>query len=462
MAVSPRRRTRSVRVRTTAAATLVVAIALVIGASLLVVQERRSLTRDVTTTARLRAQDVAALLASPSPPSTLTVPGDDQSLVQVVDVSTGSVVLATGNIEGEPRLWSVVPAPGQFSVRSVARLPVGDSSFRIVAHTVDRPSGRVVIYVAASLTPVRNSTATLVRLLAVGLPALAGLVGIVTWLVTGWALRPVERIRREVAAIGDRDLDRRVPEPGTGDEIDRLSQTMNAMLTRIENAAARQRRFVADASHELRSPLTGIRSQLEVDLAHPEQADWRRSEQDVLDETMRLQRLVDDLLVLAQSDTGSIPMRRKPVDIDDLVLDEARPLRARGRVAVDLTSVSGGQVLGDPDHLRRVLRNLLDNAERHATSVVRVSVRENDTSVEVEVSDDGPGIPPEQRGAVFERFTRLDNARARSAGGTGLGLAIAREIVDKHGGTLRLSDNTAGATFVVTLPAADGVSRQEK
>jgi signal transduction histidine kinase len=275
-------------------------------------------------------------------------------------------------------------------------------------------------------------------------------------------LRPVERIRREVAAIGDRDLDRRVPEPGTGDEIDRLSQTMNAMLTRIENAAARQRRFVADASHELRSPLTGIRSQLEVDLAHPEQADWRRSEQDVLDETMRLQRLVDDLLVLAQSDTGSIPMRRKPVDIDDLVLDEARPLRARGRVAVDLTSVSGGQVLGDPDHLRRVLRNLLDNAERHATSVVRVSVRENDTSVEVEVSDDGPGIPPEQRGAVFERFTRLDNARARSAGGTGLGLAIAREIVDKHGGTLRLSDNTAGATFVVTLPAADGVSRQEK
>jgi signal transduction histidine kinase len=280
----------------------------------------------------------------------------------------------------------------------------------------------------------------------------------VTWIVTGWALRPVERIRRAAAAIGDRDLDRRVPEPGTGDEIDRLSHTMNAMLGRIENAAARQRRFVADASHELRSPLTGIRSQLEVDLAHPQGADWRQSGQDVLDETIRLQRLVDDLLVLAQSDTDSLPTRRSPVDLDDLVLDETRPLRARGRVAIDLTHVSGGQVLGDADQLRRVLRNLLDNAEGHAAAAVRVSVRENDTSVEVEVTDDGPGIPPDQRGAVFERFTRLDNARARSSGGTGLGLAIAREIVEHHGGTLTLSEQTTGATFVVTLPAANGTS----
>jgi signal transduction histidine kinase len=458
MAADRRRRWRSVRLRTTAAATVVVAVALVVGAALLVVQERRSLTRDVTTTARLRAQDVATLLANSPPPHTLNVPSDDQSLVQVVDVRTGAVVAATGNIEEEARIWTAVPALGQFTARSVSHLPVGDSSFRIVAHTVDWPGGRVVIYAAASLTPVRHSTTTLIRLLAVGLPLLLALVAGVTWIVTGWALRPVERIRRAAAAIGDRDLDRRVPEPGTGDEIDRLSHTMNAMLGRIENAAARQRRFVADASHELRSPLTGIRSQLEVDLAHPEGADWRQSGQDVLDETIRLQRLVDDLLVLAQSDTDSLPTRRSPVDLDDLVLDETRPLRARGRVAIDLTHVSGGQVLGDADQLRRVLRNLLDNAERHAAGVVRVSVRENDTSVEVEVTDDGPGIPPEQRGAVFERFTRLDNARARSVGGTGLGLAIAREIVEHHGGTLTLSEQTTGATFVVTLPAANGSS----
>ncbi len=446
------------RVRTTAAATVVVAVALVVGATLLVLQERRSLTRDVTITARLRAQDVAALVLLPSPPSTLNVPADDQSVVQVVDVHTGVVILATANVDGEPRISTVVPASGAFLARSVGRLPVGETSYRLVAHTVDRPSGQVVIYSAASLKPLHDSTVSLIRLLAIGLPVLLALVAAVTWMVTARALWPVERIRREVAAIGDRDLDRRVPEPDTGDEIDRLSKTMNAMLSRIENASARQRRFVADASHELRSPLTAIRSQLEVDLAHPDRADWRQSEHDVLDETVRMQRLVDDLLVLAQSDTDSLPTRRSPVDLDDLVFDETRAVRARGRVTVDLSGVSGGQVLGDADQLRRVLRNLLDNAERHASAVVRVSVHENDSSVAVQVADDGPGVPPEQRSAVFERFTRLDNARSRHQGGTGLGLAIAREIVEHHGGTLTLLDDEAGATFVVMLPAVNGAS----
>lgn len=456
------RHRRGVRVRTTVAATLVVAVALGVGAMLLVLQERRSLTRDVTTTARLRAQDVAALVRSASPPSTLNVPANDQSVVQVVDVRTGVVVLATDNVTGEPRISTLVPRTGAFVARSVAGLPVGESSYRLVAHTVDRPSGRVVIYSAASLTPVHQSTVSLIRLLAIGLPVLLAVVAAVTWLVTAWALRPVERIRREVASIGDRDLDRRVPEPGTGDEIDRLSKTMNAMLVRIENASVRQRRFVADASHELRSPLTAIRSQLEVDLAHPGRADWRQSEHDVLDETVRLQRLVDDLLVLAQSDTDSLPTRRSPVDLDDLVLEETRAVRARGRVDIDLSDVSAGQVLGDADQLRRVLRNLLDNAERHAASVVHVSVREDDSSVALQVADDGPGIPPEQRGAVFERFTRLDNARSRREGGTGLGLAIAREIVEHHGGTLTLLDEPAGATFVVTLPAVNGAAPRSR
>lgn len=447
---------RGIRVRTTAFATVAVAVALAACAALLVVEARRSLTRDVTTAARLRAEDVESLLAARLLPLTLKVPSDDRSAVQVIDVTTGQVVTATDNVGGEARLSSIVPRPGGFVARTVARLPVGEGSFRVVAHTVENPAGKYVVYAAASLAPVRNSTATLIRFLLIGLPVLLVLVGVVTWIVTGRALQPVERIRREVAEIGDRELNRRVPEPGTGDEIDRLSRTMNAMLARIEQATARQRRFVDDASHELRSPLTAIRSQLEVDLAHPDRADWRQTEHDVLDETVRMQRLVDDLLVLAQSDTDSLPTRRAPVDLDDLVLDEARLLRERGRVTVDLTHVSGGQVMGDVDQLRRVLRNLLDNAERHAAHAVRVTVREYDSSVDLEVADDGPGIPPDQREAVFERFTRLDLARARSAGGTGLGLAIARELVEHHGGTLRLADRTSGASFVVTLPAANG------
>lgn len=455
MAASGWRRLRGVRVRTTVVATLVVAAALALGGALLVIEQRRALTRDVATTARLRAQDVAALLTDAAVPNQITVPSEDQSLVQVVDVSTGRVVVASGNVQGEQRISTAVPRPGSFTSRNVDQLPVGDSSFRVVAHTVSLPAGTFVVYAAASLKPVAESTQTLVRLLGTGLPVLLALVAAMTWIVAGWALRPVERIRSELAAIGDRELHRRVPEPGTGDEIDRLSRTMNAMVARIEDATARQRRFVADASHELRSPLTAIRSQLEVDLAHPQRADWRTTEQDVLDETARLQRLVDDLLVLAQSDTGTLPMRLEAVDLDDIVLDEARRLRARGRVVVDLAGLSGGQVTGDADQLRRVLRNLLDNAERHAASAVCVELREADTTAELAVTDDGRGIPPDQQALIFERFTRLDNARSRGAGGTGLGLAIAREIVVAHGGTLTLADTETGTTFVVTLPAAD-------
>ncbi len=435
-------------------ATIVVAAALALGGALLVVSQRHSLTQDVTTTARLRAADVSALLTSAPVPQQITVPNDERSLVQIVDAATGRVVAASANIEGEQRISSDVPPVGGFASQTRGGLPIGESSFRVVAHTVSLPSGRFVIYAAASLAPVDQSSKTLVRLLATGLPILLVLVAGTVWVITGWALRPVERVRAEVAEIGDRELYRRVPEPGTGDEIDRLSRTMNAMLARLEGASARQRRFVADASHELRSPLTAIRSQLEVDLAHPQGAKWQTTEHDVLDETVRMQRLVDDLLVLAQSDTDRLPVRRERVDLDDLVLDEARAFEARGRVVMDLTGMSGGQVLGDADQLRRVLRNLLDNAERHANRVVRVQLHETDATVELAVTDDGAGIPPDQRAQVFDRFARLDHARARDAGGTGLGLAIARDIVAAHGGTLTIPDTDTGTTFLLALPAA--------
>jgi signal transduction histidine kinase len=454
MVACSRRRLGGVRVRTTAFATLVVAAALAFGGVLLVFSQRQSLDRNLTTTTRLRAQDVSALLTNARVPTQLTVPSDERSLVQVVDASTGRVIAASSNIEGEPRILGEVPAVGRFTSRTVRGLPLGESSFRVVAHTVALPTGKFVVYAAASLAPVDESTQTLVRLLVIGLPMLLVLVAGTVWLVTGWALSPVERVRSEVAEIGDGDLHRRVPEPGTGDEIDRLSRTMNAMLARVEGAAARQRRFVADASHELRSPLTAIRAQLEVDLAHPQRAKWQTTEQDVLDETARMQRMVEDLLVLAQSDAGTLRLRRERVDLDDLVLEEARPVQARDRVVVDLAGVSGGQVIGDPDQLRRAFRNLLDNAERHAASVVRVQLHETDSTVELTVTDDGPGIPPDQRAAVFERFARLDGARTRDVGGTGLGLAIAREIIVAHRGALAITDTDAGATFLVTLPAA--------
>lgn len=455
MAARSRRHPGGVRVRTTAVATLVVALALALGGILLVLSERAALTRDVTTTARLRTQDVAALLTNAPAPSQLSVPNDERSAVQVIDASTGRVIAGSANIEGEQPFSHEVPPVGSFASRTASGLPIGESSFRVVAHTISLPSGRFVIYAAASLAPVQQSTQTLVKLLLIGMPILLLLVAGTTATVTGWALRPVERVRAEVAAIGEGDLHRRVPEPGSGDEIDRLSRTMNAMLARIEEAAARQRRFVADASHELRSPLSAMRAQLEVDLAHPAHADWRTTERDVLDETLRMQLLVDDLLVLAQSDTDKLPLRRDRVDLDDIVLDVARPIQARHRVKVDLTGMSSGQVLGSADQLGRVLRNLLDNAERHATRVVRVQLHETAGTVQVAIIDDGPGIPRHERTHVFERFARLDRARARDDGGTGLGLAISREIVAAHGGTLTIPDTPTGTTFLVTLPGVD-------
>src|SRR5262249_14985673 len=215
-----------------------------------------------------------------------------------------------------------------------------------------------------------------------------------------------------------------VPESSRQDEIGRLARTMNAMLARLEDATDRQRRFVADASHELRSPLTGIRAQLEVDLEHPELADWQATERDVLADALRLQRLVDDLLAIAVVDASSLDAaHRQPVDLDEIVFAEARRIQTRGDITLDTRGVSGAQLDGNLDQLVRVVHNLLDNAARHARSRVVVTLSETSTQVTLRVLDDGPGIPDRDRVRVFERFARLDDARGRDGGGAGLGLA---------------------------------------
>ena len=278
------------------------------------------------------------------------------------------------------------------------------------------------------------------------------IVAVTTWLIVGRALRPVESIRREVEAITTAGLDRRVPEPATGDEIGRLARTMNRMLRRLESATERQRIFIADASHELRSPLTGIRTQLEVDLAHPEQADWQRTDRDVLDETIRMQRLVDDLLLLARADDDRFVAQHRRVDLDDIVLAEAHRLPTRTHHQLDIAAVAAGRIDGDPDQLAQLVRNLLDNAARYATNRITIAVTESIGRVVLIVADDGPGIPDADRARVFERFTRLDAARDRDHGGTGLGLAIADEIAKAHHATITIDNNHPGARFTVTFP----------
>ena len=312
-----------------------------------------------------------------------------------------------------------------------------------------------MVYVAATLHPVEAATRTVALALSGGLPVLVLLVGALIWFLGGRALHPVEAIRAEVADISGHDLHRRVPEPATRDEVAHLARTMNQMLDRLEASAGAQRRFVADASHELRSPLAAIQAMLEVALRHPATAPWPAVAVDALDETRRLRRLVDDLLVLARAAEPGMPERRSEVDLDEIVMREARASRAESATVIDLRRVSGGRVLGDADQLTRVVRNLIDNAQRHAAGRVWMELSSTSGTVLLAVEDDGPGIPAAERDRIFERFARLDEDRNEDSGGTGLGLAIVKEIIDAHGGSIGVGNGAAGgARLEVRLPAA--------
>ncbi|QMU73870.1 HAMP domain-containing histidine kinase [Streptacidiphilus sp. P02-A3a] len=283
----------------------------------------------------------------------------------------------------------------------------------------------------------------------------------VAYLTTRRALRPVEAIRRRTAAVTAADPRERVDVPDTGDEIAALAVTINATLQRLDDAASAQRRLVADAAHELRSPLTVLLADLEVALAYPDRADWPTTTAAAAGQARRLQALIEDLLLLARLDEGQQP-RRSRLDLAALATELTGEYAAAARErAVELSCVTDGPapVLGSPGRLRRVLRNLLDNALRHADTEIRVSVRAGDGSgpVLLEVADDGPGIEPADHERVFERFTRLADARDRDSGGTGLGLAIARDLARRQQGSLALAPGGGpGARFVLTLdPAPD-------
>lgn len=449
-----RRAFATVRVRTTVFATLVVTAALLIGAVLLLVVQHRSLVAGLDQSVKSRAADVAALARRRVLPTELTAAKEDDAFTQVVNTS-GRVLARSENLRGERQVVDAPPRPRH--ARLVTRtVPALGGRFRIVAVGAETPRGDVIVYAGNSLETVEDATRQLATLLGIGLPLLVGLVALTTWRVTGRALRPVEAIRTEVSAIGERELHRRVPEPPTEDEVGRLARTMNAMLARLDDASDRQRRFVSDASHELQSPLTSLRARLEVNLGSREEPDWRANEAESLVEVTEMQLLVDDLLTLARIDASADAPTREAVDVDDLILAEVGRLRLRGHVTVDVENVSAAQVLGDPDQLRRALRNVLDNAERYAAQTVSVSVRMSDATVEVRIDDDGIGIPPEHRERIFERFARIDDARTRNGASTGLGLAIAREIVTAHHGQISVAASDVGASFVLRLPAVAG------
>jgi len=463
---------RSVRFRITLVATLAVAVVLVAAGVGLVAAQQRSLTTSLEEALGQEADTLASEAAGGALSQPLDPAGDDDTVAQIVVASGGegsgggSVLAATPNIEGRPPLVAS-PARGSSTSRIDSVLERGDHFLvvtRGVSGSTDQP---LAVAVGAPLDDVADSTRALARSLLVGLPMVLALLAALVWWLVGRTLRPVEAIRVRVSEIGGSDLHRRVPVPSGEDELSRLARTMNAMLDRLESSSDRQQRFVADASHELRSPLTRIRSELEVDLAHPAGADPAATHRSVLDEVDGLQHLVDDLLLLARSDGDAFAST--VVDLDDLLLDEAHRAAADGPappgvtgatgatgVTVDSSAIEPARVMGDPRALGRALRNVIENATRHARSQVTVTLAAHDGVAVVGIADDGPGIAADRRDEVFERFARLDEARSGADGGTGLGLAIARAVVERHGGAIEVEvAATPGACLVITLPLAD-------
>jgi signal transduction histidine kinase len=325
----------------------------------------------------------------------------------------------------------------------------------VAAQNVDTPTGRYTLMVGASSAGIESATAAV----GVGLMAAAPIVvvgaAVATYLLVRRSLRSVEAIRARVADISASDLTQRVPVPNHRDEISALAMTMNEMLARIESGQLAQRRFVGDASHELRSPLATIISALEVGVAHPELLDEELANTALLPEAHRMRALVEDLLLLARADEHALTLRHADIDLDDLVATEiARLRRDTGqRIECDLTPT---RVAGDAGALSRVLRNVLDNAARHAASLIEVTLQPDAGQAQLRIADDGPGIPTGDRLRVFERFVRLDTGRARSGGGTGLGLAIVAEIIAAHRGNVRITDRVGGGTAVIVqLPLAE-------
>ena len=284
---------------------------------------------------------------------------------------------------------------------------------------------------------IAHSDIVLLESLLVSFPLLLLISGGLIWLGIGLALAPVESIRRRVDAIAAQDLTQRVPPTGGNDEIARMAKTVNAMLDRLEVASQFQQEFVSNVSHELRSPLTTLLATTERAQGDPERANWPEVGEVVMREGRRLDALIDDLFWLARHDEDQVEPQRVDVDLDDLLFEEAQRIRVMSGLSVDTTAVTPTRVTGDPPMLKRMVRNVIDNATRYATTELRFDSHYEGDEAIVTITDDGEGIDVTQSTRFFDRFVRADPARSRHSGGTGLGLAIVTEIVTRHGGSAR-------------------------
>ena len=446
------------RARLTLIASAGLAVAVAAAALLLLGELQSSLTRAVDGNARQAAAEISGLADAHELPNLLPF-GPGTLSVQVLDTQ-GRVIRTSA--QGD-RLVGLLPLA---VARSIARTgqvvqmaggPFGIAApLRVVA--VPAIGGQTVV-AAASYGQVIDSVDTVTRAVVFGAPALFLLLATATWLVAGAALRPIEKLRRGAQEISDTAVAAALPVPESRDEVHSLAVTLNGMLARLAASQQRQRALVSDAAHELRSPIASIRTQLEVAVDHPEAVEWQQTAAGVLADTLRLARLAENLLALARLDEQA-GRRRDGQRVDLGALAEAVCARyAEARVRVKAQPFGKSIVVGDYGGLDRMLGNLVDNAVRYAGSAVTVTARADGAWALLAVADDGPGIPAAAAERVFDRFTRLDDARSRGGaedGGAGLGLAIVRATAAAHGGAAWLEDAAPGLRAMVRLPAAPG------
>ncbi|MFB4307294.1 ATP-binding protein [Actinomadura sp. GTD37] len=407
--------------------------------------------------ASLQGQETTARIAfdmlSDGPDSAIAPRhGEARMVVQIVSADGRKVLAASGAGRGKTPLAASNIAAGDLIVhrracpRSIPRC-VWVSGRRVRSS----PWGPGVMIVAAAPLPKLLSVWALPLASALLAVALIALVAWWTWYTIGRAFTPIHRIRRQLADLDGTDLDQRVFVPQTHGEIQALGEELNRTLQRLEEATNRERRFVSDASHDLRNPISGLHMQLELALDETGE-EWRPMVRSALRDTERLNDIVIDLLELSRLDSRA-PQPVKLVDLAELARQEVD--RRPDVTPINARLEPGVLVRANPVRMTRVLSSLLSNAERHAESAIEVTVRQDAGMAILEVLDDGHGVPADQRERVFERFARLAESRNRDSQGSGLGLPIAREICEVYGGSLSIGDSTKGARFVMCLPLAE-------
>lgn len=441
----------SLRVRLMAVGVTGVALALALGSLVLYAVLTVTVNRTLDDGAFASARTVGAMVNDNTIPDPLPVSGSQ--VVQVVDGS-GAVVSASVNADRltpllRPRELARALGGERVSIPAARAGMAG--TLRVIAVRAGPPSAARAVIVAVPVSVIEQSQRVLHNTLLLAYPPLVAIMALIAWRVIGSTLRPVETLRSGAARISGSDQDERLAVPASADEIRALALTLNDMLDRLAASRGRQRAFVADAAHELRSPLASMRTQLEVAQHLGEGGDLAA---DLLADVIRLSTLVEDLLLLARSGTGATePPVRESLDVRALLVATADRY-AGSRVPVSVADGHPVYASVNPGELLRVLANLVDNAVRHASSGVVLSVLVEAGQAVLTVADDGPGIPADERSRVFERFARLDDARDRDAGGTGLGLAIVRELLRRSDASISLQDNAfgPGLAAVVHLP----------